>query len=179
MPRTKTLPEIGTLVTVTITDDSGVAHEFHGTLHEVQEVVAQTWQDSPGVQRFNYAPTHNLRGERLPDIGEGTPWVHIYSATGNQFPKTTLPERTLSHYVWYHEMWADTAAANVTVKKATKAAQKWIRENLSLDNKRRLLIEQVKALDPKLADAIDDLISDIADEAREQGREDEWRANNG
>lgn len=179
MPRTKTLPETGTLVTVTITDDAGVAHEFHGTLHEVSEIVAESYQPYADHTEFQYRPTHNQRGERYPDMGEGTPWVHIYSATGNPFPKGTLSDRSLSHYIQWHHLWADSAASNVTIKKATKVSQKWIRDNLSLDRKRHLLVEQIKALDPTLADAVDTLIEDIAYASRQEGRDEEWRSNNG
>lgn len=166
----KRLPETGTLVTVRITDDSHVEHAFHGTLIETKDLVAQSYT-SGGTEFFNYNPVNE-------HTEPGTAWARIYSATGNVISRGPLPERSLDWYFSYHDFWVRLDAENVTVSKALKAGHAWVQANLSLDNRRTLLAEQVKALDPALGEAVDLLFDEIDDDAFERGREHEWRSVN-
>lgn len=166
----KRLPETGTLVTVRITDGSFVEHAFHGTLVEVQDLVAHSYI-SGGSEFFNYNPVNE-------HTEPGAAWARIYSATGNVIPRGSLPERSMDWYFSYHDFWVRLDAENITVSKALKAGHAWVQANQSLDNRRRLLAEQVTTLNPALGEAVDLLFGEIDEDAFERGRDYEWRSVN-
>lgn len=168
MARTQ-MPETGTLVTVTITDADGATHEFHGTLHEHVGMRVLVNEDPTSQIRFSHQPVPLLAGEM---------WARIYSATGNPIQRDGLPALGREWYMnGMYDFYVSTEAENITIRPITKAGQKWVTANLSLDSQRARLVEQVKALDPKLGEAAELLFGEVEHEAYQRGKDDEYRNN--
>jgi hypothetical protein len=171
MPRPKTLPETGSLVTVTITDRDDVTHTFHGTLHEHVGMRVLTNDDPTAQIQFSHQPVPLLAGEM---------WVRIYSATGNPFhPGDLAPLGREWCMSGMYDFYVSTEATNVTIRRVTKDGKKWIDANLSLDSQRARIVEQIKALDPKLAAAADNLFGEVEHDAFQRGKDEEFRNANG
>lgn len=171
MPRTKSLPETGSLVTVTITDTDGVAHEFHGTLYEHVGMKVLVNEDPRANVQFSHLPVPLLAGEM---------WVRIYSATGTPFQRGDLPALGREWYMsGMYDFYVSTEASNVAIRPIAKAGQTWVQANLSLDSQRARLVEQIKALDPKLAEATDLLFGEVEHDAFQRGKDEEFRNSNG
>lgn len=170
MASTTSMPETGSLVTVTITDANGVFREFHGTLQEHTGMRVRVNEDP--ASRYPFAH------ERVPLLA-GEMWVRIYSATGDPFEYAHLATEGREWALSMYEFYVSTEADNVDIRPITKAGEAWVQANLSLDNQRARLVEQIKALDPKLADAVDTLFGEVEHDAFQRGKDEEFRNNNG
>lgn len=169
MPRIQTLPETGSLVTVTITDETGTVHEFHGTLLEQTGMVMHESADALKRVRYSHHRVPLLAGEM---------WVRIYSATGDPFSYGHLAVTGREWSLSMYEFYVSTEAENVTIAPITPAGRLWVDANLSLDNQRARLVEQIKALDPKLGEAADDLFGKVEHDAFARGKDQEWHVHN-
>lgn len=169
MPRIQTLPETGSLVTVAITDETGMVHEFHGTLLEQTGMRVLINEDPASRARFVHQRVPLLAGEM---------WVRIYSATGNPFAYGHLAAEGREWGLSMFDFYVSTEAENVTIAPITPAGRLWVDANLSLDNQRARLVEQIKALDPKLGEAADDLFGKVEHDAFARGKDQEWHVHN-
>lgn len=186
MPTTAKATVPGTLVTARITDADGTVHTFHGTAMETVLLHTGSWETPAGV-RYNYLPAN---GQPVnPGYEPATNWLRVYSATGNLFPVahggggwgvpgTSLDPMTGDWLFGLHDFHVRLDSDVVDVQVATKEARDWVEANLSIDNRRSRIIEQVSALDPKLGQAVDRLLGDVEEDAFDRGKDHEWHSNN-
>lgn len=180
----------GTLVTVTLTENDGTAYTFHGTALEIETLCVKGYENAQGTA-YNYTPADRILGEPT-DYGFDAPteWLRVYSATGNPFPvahagggwgipaRDTVAAQGPDWYFGLYDFYVRLNAETVTVRIAGKAGREWVMANLSLDHRRKMLIEQVTALDPTLGEAVDRLVEDIHEAAFESGKDSEWHSSN-
>jgi hypothetical protein len=187
MPATKKSTEPGTLVTVRITDGEGVEHTFHGNVVETVSLITQKWETSD--TRYSHLPADERTIGK--GYGEPSPWLRIYSATGNPIPggagvfytgprtygDNGLAAQGADWFFSMYEFYVRIDSDDIDVRVATKAGKAWVESHLSLDNQRTRLVERIKALNPALADEAERLLGEVEHDAYERGKDDEYRAN--
>ena len=166
MPATMRSRVPATLVTVRLTDAEGTEHTLHGETIRVEPIATASWENHSGLQWSHY-PADRPVPEGAGPIED---WLLIHSATGNPF---NLPSRlvklTGDWHIGFSYLRVRIASNHVDVRVITKAGTTWIAKNLSLDTRRNLLVEQIKALDPALAETAENLLYAVEEDAFGRG----------
>lgn len=169
MPTKKTLPANGSLVTVRLIDTDAGERTFHSKLFGTERLVTESYGEAEQIVSHTQATEDNL----------GEVWVRVYSATGSPFEFGSLPVRTADWMLGYHDLRVRADSPNVTISPITKAGAQWVQANQSIENRRRILVEQVTALNPTIGNAVDLLFEAIDEDAFDRGKQHEWNSTHG